>query len=536
MLYYSFRNFDEFKSIFRTEKRDNGVTVRKNKILLAHLKNPGLFRYCRETGDYGLLEVKDMAGLRNAVFNAVCRSGKEDGSLPNRIELIGREYWSARYRTDDTQGICEDGDKCSVRYVNTERGKTFKMKSSKFMRTVMLETQAGKALSPSVVNWICGDVFAKEWHTFTYGCTSGMELHVDDDFRKIYDSEECRGNFDSCMTDKNRHPFYEYAVRAKAAYLTDEDGYIVARAILFTDVTDQHGRKWRLLERQYATDKDDILKYLLVNRLIQEKQIDGYKTVGASCNEANAFVSIDGQSLSDMKFEIDCDLGKDDVLSYQDSFKWYDCKARKAYNYPCSEDFYGLDTTDFNLYGDEDEDDGETEEWDEYHQYHCRETRTCYMDGQEINVNVDDLDDFDYIESRNGYYHMNDTTCCEYCGDYILKEDGLYSELIQEYCCCELCRWEAENRYRKEFLEHTDYELCAKPDGTAEIVIWDEQAGAYRKFSVRTAALDKLIMEIKGGHTDGKPDRNPGTGSYAHYIDLFLSEMSYEYDTFEETV
>lgn len=34
-----------------------------------------------------------------------------------------------------------------------------------------------------------------------------------------------------------------YAVRAKAAYLTDEDGRIVARAVLFTDVTDQNGRK-----------------------------------------------------------------------------------------------------------------------------------------------------------------------------------------------------------------------------------------------------------------------------------------------------
>lgn len=241
-----------------------------------------------------------MAGLRNMVFKAVCESGKEDGSLPNKIELMGKEYWSARYKTDEMQGICEDGDKCSIRYVNTERGKAFKMKSSKFMRAVMLETQAGKALSPSVVNWICGDVFAKEWHTFTYGCTCGMKLHVDGDFRKIYDSGECRGDFDSCMTDRDRYPFYMYAVRAKAAYLTDEDGRIVARAVLFTDVTDQNGRKWRLLERQYATGRDDMLKYILINKLIQEKQIDGYKIVGASCNEANAFVSVDGQSLSDM--------------------------------------------------------------------------------------------------------------------------------------------------------------------------------------------------------------------------------------------
>ena len=535
MLYYSFKNFDEFKSIFRIEKRD-GITVRKNKILLAHLKNPELFRYCQETGDYSLLRVKDMAGLRNMVFKAVCESGKEDESLPNKIELMGKEYWSARYKTDEMQGICEDGDKCSIRYVNTEQGKAFKMKSSKFMRAVMLETQAGKALSPSVVNWICGDVFAKEWHTFTYGCTCGMKLHVDGDFRKIYDSGECRGDFDSCMTDRDRHPFYMYAVRAKAAYLTDEDGRIVARAVLFTDVTDQDGRKWRLLERQYATGRDDMLKYILINKLIQEKQIDGYKIVGASCNEANAFVSVDGQSLSDMKFEIGCNLGMDDVLSYQDSFKWYDIMARKAYNYPYGEDYYELDTTDRNLCGDEDDNGEESEEWDEYHQYYCEETRTCYRSGLEISVDVDCLDDFDYIESRNEYYHRDDTACCGCCGEHILKEDGLYSELTREYCCCELCKWDAENQYRKEFMGHTDYELCAKPDGTAEIVIWNEQAGAYRKFSIRTAVLDKLIMELRRGYLNGQPIENPDERHYNSYLDSFLSEVSYEYDTFEEAV
>ena len=86
MLYYSFKDFDEFKSIFRIEKRD-GITVRKNKILLAHLKNPELFRYCQETGDYSLLRVKDMAGLRNMVFKAVCESGKEDGDGQGILEF-----------------------------------------------------------------------------------------------------------------------------------------------------------------------------------------------------------------------------------------------------------------------------------------------------------------------------------------------------------------------------------------------------------------------------------------------------------------
>ena len=55
MLYYNFYGYEEFKARFGLEKRDNGVAVRKNKILLSHLQNPALLRYCREHNDYALL-------------------------------------------------------------------------------------------------------------------------------------------------------------------------------------------------------------------------------------------------------------------------------------------------------------------------------------------------------------------------------------------------------------------------------------------------------------------------------------------------
>ena len=51
------------------------------------------------------------------------------------------------------------------------------------------------------------DVFAQRWCTYTYGCTPDMELHVNDEFWRIYDSSYCRGNFGSCMTDENRTSF-----------------------------------------------------------------------------------------------------------------------------------------------------------------------------------------------------------------------------------------------------------------------------------------------------------------------------------------
>ena len=191
-----------------------------------------------------MLDIKDMAQLQQSVTDAVCSSGKRDDSLPHKVELIGCTYWSGQYRTDESRGICEDGDYGSIRYVNMERSRVFKMKSAKFLRAVMLETSVGKVLSPSVVNWLCGDVFTKQWYTFTLGCTSNMELHVDNNFEAIYDSYRCKGDFNSCMTDKDRHFFYLDSVKAKAAYLKDEEGKIVARAVLFTEVTDQDNRRW----------------------------------------------------------------------------------------------------------------------------------------------------------------------------------------------------------------------------------------------------------------------------------------------------
>ena len=46
-------------------------------------------------------------------------------------------------------------------------------------------------------------------------------------------------------------------------------------------------------------------------------------------------------------------LDKEDILSYQDSFKWYDYDKEKAYNYkPASYSHY-LDTTEYNLDGED---------------------------------------------------------------------------------------------------------------------------------------------------------------------------------------
>ena len=61
MLYSNFYSYEEFKARFGLEKRENGTVIRKNRILLAHLKNPVLLKYCKEHNDYTLLHGKRLS-------------------------------------------------------------------------------------------------------------------------------------------------------------------------------------------------------------------------------------------------------------------------------------------------------------------------------------------------------------------------------------------------------------------------------------------------------------------------------------------
>lgn len=540
MLYYKLNGYEDFKHRFGLESRNNGTTVRKNRILLGHLKNPLLLDYCVKQNDYTLLYVEDMADLQKKVAEAVRKSGMEDDRLSNEVELIGEVYRSARYRTDESKGICDDLDKNSVRYVNVERNRVFKMKSGKFMRELILETRIGKILSPSVLNWISGDVFTQRWCTYTYGHTPDVaELYVNDNFRKIYSSNECRGNFNSCMTDRERDIFYRDAVKAKAAYITDKQGYVLARAILFTDVTDQDGKKWRLLERQYSSDGNDVLKRLLVDKLIQGGHIDGYKIVGASCNEANAFVAIDGSSLSDRQFEIDCILGEKDTLSYQDSFKWYCYNRDKAYNYPHAEYTYELDTTDLNLYGDSDEDDeDEEQEWDEYHRCYCRETTLCHLHGREINVDSNNLEGFIYIGLLDEYHHEDDCTRCDKCGASVLDNDARYSDITGQYYCSEQCQEKAEDEFRQKNWHYSEYDDKWYEDGTdvTRIHIWNTLTKKYEEKTIAVDTLCGLLKDKEAWEFDNAVFNEIDTATNLPYGYKLIKVTQNEYATVEAAV
>ena len=495
MLIFNIRDYDDFKYVFGLETHGNGVKSRKNKILLQHLKNPALIRYCRKHNDWSLLHIRNMANLKQMVLDAIQESGKQDPTLQNKVILIGKTYWSAAYRTDEKEGLCEDFDKKAVRYINVKTEHPYKMKAGKFITALIKETELGKILSDSVINWL-SEEFSADWQTYTYGQTPDVVLRVDGNFSKIYSEHWCR-DFKgcSCMVGRDHHSFYEDSVEAKAAYITDKEGYVLARAIIYTDAIDQYGKKWRLLERQYSKESNEVLKRTLIDHLIKAGEIDAYKQVGAGCSEATAFVDLNGNSISHLKFSIKCELDCYGTISYQDSFKWYDMDSNIAYNYPDPSAYYNLDTTDLNLDGDSDEDEDGDSEYDEYHDYNCDEVQLCHYHGNDIYVDVDNLEDFIWIEGLDEYHHHEDVTQCDACGKWLVKDDATYNSDAEAYFCDSDC----EAKYIKENFYYAEYDddYFHNEDDITTIQTWDEKSQSYQEITISCLSRDYLIREGK---------------------------------------
>ena len=183
--------------------------------------------------------------------------------------------------------------------------------------------------------------------------------------------------------------------------------------------------------------------------------IDGYKQVGFDCHNAKGYVDIYGNSLEDKDFWIDCDLETYELLSYQDSFKWYDISKRRAYNFSDVYYDYCLDTTEGSIDGEDD-----NENYDEFHdEYTDADTVTVIYHGREMSCSVDCLEEFIWIESEEIYYHKDDLEICPVCDDWFLENDGYKSELTGETYCCIDCKNQAEDEDREEHC-HEEIELA----------------------------------------------------------------------------
>lgn len=513
----SFKNYEEFKKLFAIVEHGNGAKSRKNKILLAWLKdrrflktwlsfqrtmlNKGLAEEFVYKYDY--LNARSMDDVKKAVLriSESFAAYHFDGGQPQWMESCGPfvlNDWPLRHRTlyiDSRHGLCADGDTKSVRYINSERDdRVFKMKAGKFITSCLDSLPLTEILPEQVKRWI-GEEFARDWQVYAESLIgeSALTLHVGSDgsdFETIYDKNLYKGDFHSCMGGEDQYSFYADAVDASAAWLTDSDGMIVARCVIFNDVRDEEGKSWRLAERQYSSDMDEVLKQTLVNRLIKEGLIDGYKRVGVDCHDNRNFVANNGESLRTKRFSIECRLCEGDTLSYQDSFVYYDYNNDIAYNYDNARYTDKLDETDhyFKCSHDNErwsdfsaewigEDDAEYDDYHEDWMYKACAEDAIY-NGRSIRIHKDRTYDFSWSDEEDCYIyedeavwvekhddyilkdkavvdingdwqHKDDCVNSAYLDEYILKEDAIYSEVLEDWFEDEDTMHEAE----KEELE-----------------------------------------------------------------------------------
>lgn len=497
MLYYDFRNFEGFKERFGFRECGNGEKTRRNKILLSYIKQPQLLKEAVRTNCFDEINISSMTQLWN-VLSRKCDNYvyAKENLRKNDFHLMEIYLCSSKYKLDEFRGICEDGDVKSVRYVNIERGRVYKMKASTFFNACI--TEMGIVWPDNVRLWMCEE-FQRQWEvyaaTHTEFLATRYELHVDDNFSDIYDSDECDGDFHSCMTDDGNDSFYEDAVKAKAAYLRDkESGYIVARCIIFNEVHDTRtGEVVRLAERQYSTSCNELLKRLLVDALIKGGHIDGYKKVGVDCHNNRAYIGKNGEDWSDRKFWISCELEDGDTLSYQDSFVYYNEDEQVAYNYYESNARECLNTTDGTY-------EGEERNYDEYHDEYTREDVIgVHYRGEWITTEDSDWGLEDFHEINGNYYHEDDCVRCPYCGDWMLQDnDDYFSELTGDSYCCDNCMEEAEQEWRNENMYYSEYDedWAEEEDEVTTFKAWYPCLGGggyHYSVSIFTESLNKLI-------------------------------------------
>lgn len=466
--YKNFTNAHEFQNIFGWRECGNGNKARKNKILLGCLRDKTFFRMCAHNERYGsFLRLTSMADFKSKLlFHLEMSSHKAHSERSDtgyiwrfRIDGLCYSFWLPELECDN-DGVCMDGDTKAIRYYSHEKGKYFKMKAGKFLNRIMESCEFGKALPQQAKCWL-GEEFSTSWEAFAEARqnTGSYEFHYGDseaDFEYIYSSEHRRDDFQSCMTDKGYHDMYSNSCKCHAAWLTDANGLMFARCVIWDEVHDETtGKTLRLAERQYSDGVQDKYKKMLVDELIKRDLIDGYKQIGASCHDNRAFVLNDGTSISDHRLCIDCSISYDDHVSYMDSFVYYDDGAEVAYNYEPSSGYYELDTTEGCL-GENHEDDC----WSDRYQTYISQDEAFYVERHDDYYYYDDVVEVDGCNELE-----EDCVECEGCGEWVLRDDAYQiegSRFEDLYFCDEMCaqNWLDRNGYTWCDYEEEYYDGC----------------------------------------------------------------------------
>lgn len=445
-----------------------------------------LWAYGFENGDDEAVAVDDLQGVVNYVGKRFRDDAVGEPNVSIRVqgkaEDLSDKYVFAKsevYHTDDSNGVCVDGDPLSIRYVKNDANRIFKMKCGKFFRRLIDEVHPE---FPEPVRVYFAEQLSAMYRA-GHASDGRYRLTLDDDFETIYSVD----GFGSCMTHKGQWDYYaDSTPDALAAGLWDGDK-LIARCIVWNKVydDDDESKVYRLAERQYGINSE--ARRQLVYLLAEQGKIDGHKQFEAGCYDSRSYVLLDGTRLNDRHLYVRCTAEPGDTLSFQDGFRFLNFSEERAMNWEGDYDC-DLATTNSRVPGNSnDVEDGDTDgdmryvardgEW--FHDDHTR-----YLDYRQEWCHEDDCV---YSEWTDQYYLNDDATCLyndEYChddsarrieageheGDYAYYEDD---DLVRDYDdryvliqdCYELTHGVHEGAYAPcdecEELDERFYGMCA---------------------------------------------------------------------------
>jgi len=389
-----FANRSEYRELF-----SNG----RNKLFLATLKTVYKNKKVQELFTRFIKDKEDISNAKllsflDCLINVYSVSKKYTFNLFPDFAIC-----TDFYGCDNNNGRCTDGDVGAVRYIKVEDGKTYKMKIGKWMNGILTKEYADviNAVGNPLINYFLETVITRWKATGFSG--ERYELQTEKEgltFEHIYSTDTCVSKLGSCMMDDCQFEFYDNSVNAQPVALYDKQiRKFVCRAVIFNDVKDANGKTYRYLERQYG--QTDLLKQVLIDACYKANLIDIHKSAMAGYSDVTEVYDRDNKKIESF-LQIDIHLEPNDVLSFQDTFRYYDIDKKKGYNIHEDGADHRLDVTDCRFYAGE---------WDEYNQEYTTDSLTT--------VNV-----------WTGHHYNEQTVSVDYAdSSFQIYENEYYDEL-----------------------------------------------------------------------------------------------------------
>ena len=327
LLFTQFKDYNNFKERFGY-KTDSEGNILYNKNGSKQRKNSILFYCFKESFKY----FKNLTNFEIALKESKKYFSLEEAYIDLKNSILG-SLDTVPYFDDFTvlekESILLDNDSC---FVIVKNGKREIVKIGKILNLFIDLYCANCWYSTPVIRNFFIESYLNHWKAIKLKAKS-LKLVINDDFEGCYSYGRRPLNiwdFGSCMDDKPNWKFYKnHSDIFQVVSLQDSEGQIYARCLLVT-CYDSLGNSYKYLDRIYFGR--EVYKFYLFEQARSKKLFDLYRHLSASCRESTRIYSVINDSQINFSLYIPIEYKDQEIIAYQDTFKFYNPSRKKAYN------------------------------------------------------------------------------------------------------------------------------------------------------------------------------------------------------------